>query len=77
MWYRAKLRVEPSESEAVIKAKVWARGEAEPDDWSIVVHDPCPNQEGSPGIYAYSKGTSASKHGASCYFDNYKVLSNN
>ncbi len=76
VWYRAKMRVEPSEAEAVIKAKVWPRDEAEPDDWNIVVHDPCPNQEGSPGIYAYSKGTSASKHGASCYFDNYKVMLN-
>jgi len=76
VWYRAKMRVEPSGAESVVRAKVWPRDEAEPDDWNVVVHDPCPNQEGSPGIYAYSKGTSASKHGASCYFDNYKVMLN-
>jgi len=76
VWYRGKLSVEPDDSGAVIRAKFWPRDEAEPDDWNIVVHDPCPNQEGSPGIYAYSKGTSASKPGASCYFDNYKVTLN-
>jgi len=76
VWYRTKLRVEPSSDEAIIKAKVWPRDEEEPAAWNIEVRDPCPHHAGSPGIYAYSKGTSRSKHGASVYFDNYKVMRN-
>jgi len=76
VWYRTKLSVEPAGDEAIIKAKVWPRDEQEPDAWNIEMRDPCPNTAGSPGIYAYTKGTSAKKHGASCYFDNYKVTRN-
>ena len=59
-----------------IALKVWRRDEPEPDAWSIEVIDPCPNVEGSPGLYGYSKGTSAAKPGATIYYDNYRVTRN-
>ncbi len=76
VWYRAKLRVTLSSSGALVSAKVWNRNEAEPAAWNVQVKDSCPNTEGSPGIYAYSKGTSAKRHGSSVFFDNYKVTGN-
>ena len=76
VWYTAKLSVDVREGRVIIRGKVWPRDEAEPDDWSIEVIDPCPNHEGSPGLYGYSKGTTAAKPGATIYYDNYRVKRN-
>jgi outer membrane protein assembly factor BamB len=76
VWYRAKLRVDIQGNKGLIRAKVWPRDEDEPQDWTVEVTDPCPNREGSPGLYAYSKGTTTRRHGASVFFDNYRVYAN-
>lgn len=77
VWYRSKLRVElNNEGHAVISGKIWPRDASEPSDWTLQVTDPCPNHEGSPGLYAYAKGTTPKRHGAPMFFDNYKVLPN-
>lgn len=75
-WYRGKLCVEKQGDAALIRAKVWPRDKKEPDGWMIEMVDPCPNLEGSPGLYAYSKGTTPSKHGSLVFFDNYQVVPN-
>jgi len=75
-WYRAKLRVDIKDGRALVRGKVWPREEKEPTAWMIQVMDPCPNVEGSPGLYAYSKGTTVKRHGASVYYDNYVVTPN-
>ncbi len=62
IWYTMKMKVDQSEAEAVIYGKVWKRGEAEPNEWSITTRDPHPNMEGAPGLYFYAQ--------ADCYFDN-------
>ena len=51
--------------EAVVRGKVWRRGEPEPQDWSIEARDPLPNRTGSPGLYGYSA--------ANIYYDNIEV----
>jgi len=76
VWYRSKLRVDLQGDKALIRGKVWPKDQQEPADWTVEMVDPCPNVEGSPGLYAYSKGTSASKPGASVFFDNYRVYLN-
>jgi len=76
VWYRAKLRVEMKNGKGLIRAKAWPRDQAEPADWQIEVVDPCPNTEGSPGLYGYSKGTTSRKHGAPTFYDNYQVYAN-
>ena len=76
VWYRAKVRVELKDGRGSVRAKVWPRDSEEPDAWTIEMVDPCPNESGSPGLYAYSKGTSAKRHGASVFFDNYRVTWN-
>lgn len=76
VWYRTKLRVDVEDHQSVVRGKVWLRDQDEPTDWMIKMIDTCPNREGSPGLYAYSKGTSAKRHGASVFFDNYRVMKN-
>ena len=76
VWYRAKFRFDVMEGKGVARAKVWPRDQEEPAGWMIEMVDPCPNLEGSPGLYAYSKGTTARKHGSNVFFDNYRVYRN-
>lgn len=75
-WYRAKLRVEKQGGKALVRAKVWPRDGEEPKEWMVELVDPCPNLDGSPGLYAFTKGTTPSKHGSVALFDNYQVTSN-
>ncbi len=68
VWYTMKMTVDIVDDTAHVKGKVWAKGEPEPDEWTITVEDPLPNREGSPGIYGYSP--------AEIYYDNLKVWMN-
>ena len=65
VWYTMKMTVDIVDDAAHVKGKVWAKGEPEPEEWTITVEDPLPNREGSPGIYGYSP--------AEIYYDNLKV----
>lgn len=67
-WYTMKLRVDQQGEKALIRGKVWKRGEAEPQEWTITAEDPKPVRRGSPGIYGYSA--------AEIYYDNLKVTVN-
>lgn len=53
-WYTVKLRVEPEGDQALVRAKVWPRGDAEPEGWMLTIRDPVPVRHGSPGIQGYS-----------------------
>ncbi len=75
-WYRMKMRVEVSDKEARIRGKVWLRDQEEPKAWTIDVVDPYPNREGSPGVYAYSNGTTPKSDGPEVFYDNIQVLRN-
>ena len=75
-WYSAKLTVDLQGDKALVRAKVWPRRLQEPSEWMIQMLDPSPNREGSPGLYAYSKGTRPGKPGSSVFFDNYQVTRN-
>ena len=65
VWYTMKMKVEVVDGTAIIRGKVWRRGEPEPEAWTITAEDPLPNSEGSPGIYGYSA--------TEIYYDNLKV----
>lgn len=67
-WYQLKFSVERTDGKAIAKGKVWAKGEPEPSDWTLVVEDPLPVPAGAPGLQAYSP--------ASFYFDNVKIYPN-
>jgi outer membrane protein assembly factor BamB len=76
-WYHLKLRVDLTNSDtmALVRGKVWPRGEDEPADWTIEVEDPTPNREGSPGLYGYAANIAATP-GSEVFFDNVKVTAN-
>ena len=64
-WYRAKFRVDVADGQAMLKGKVWPRGEDEPAEWTIEQTDPHANPEGAPGLYNYALSESL--------FDNVEV----
>ena len=65
VWYTMKMRVDIEGDRAVVRGKVWKRGDAEPGAWTIEAEDPLPIREGSPGLYGYSP--------ANIYYDNVRV----
>lgn len=67
-WYTLILKVEVVGGKALVRGKVWKRGESEPADWTITVEDPVPVERGNAGLYGYTPTTG--------YFDNLKVTSN-
>ena len=53
-WYRLKTRVDvAADGSGVVRAKVWLRGEKEPDKWTIEVPHSHAHKQGSPGIYGF------------------------
>jgi len=66
-WYTMKFDVSPTAdgTQTVLRGKVWKRGEAEPEEWSIEAVHHAPHLVGSPGLYGYSV--------ADAYYDNYQV----
>ncbi|MEM9187410.1 MAG: PQQ-binding-like beta-propeller repeat protein [Planctomycetota bacterium] len=70
-WYTVKLRVAPDEAAEVAKvsAKVWPRGDAEPEAWTLEFEDRAPNYRGSPGLFGDAKE-------AEFYVDNLSVDAN-
>lgn len=68
VWYTMKMTVEEKDGQAIVKGKIWERGQEEPADWTLTATDPHPNSEGSPGLYLYMLGDS--------YFDNVSVTLN-
>jgi hypothetical protein len=77
VWYRMKLMVAVEGDKGTVRARIWPRGEAEPNTWTVEVVDPCPNREGSPALYAYSAGiVSPQVPGTNVYFANLKITPN-
>ncbi|MEZ6066858.1 MAG: hypothetical protein R3B90_14395 [Planctomycetaceae bacterium] len=68
-WYTVKLRASNEGGKAVLRAKVWPRGEAEPAAWACVAEDTVPNEIGSPGFYGNAKD-------AEIMYDNVTVTAN-
>lgn len=50
-WYTLKFRAATDNGKAVLKGKVWKRGETEPAEWTIEAVDEAPNLVGSPGLW--------------------------
>jgi outer membrane protein assembly factor BamB len=68
VWYTMKMRVDPEDGAAVVRGKVWRKGDPEPESWTIEARDPLPNLEGTPGIFGQSY--------AEIFYDNIKVTEN-
>ncbi len=71
-WYTLLTRVDiEADGAARIRAKVWPRGDAEPEAWTIDVRDPNGHTHGAPGLYGF---TPQSRYAV--FLDNLSVTSN-
>jgi outer membrane protein assembly factor BamB len=59
-WYTMKFEARPQGSTAVLRGKVWPRGEPEPADWTIEAAHEQGNLQGSPGFFGNSKDSEIS-----------------
>ncbi len=73
IWYRMKLSVARDSGKALVRGKVWKRGDDEPANWTIELVDPRPNIEGSPGLFGESLVT---PYKSEIYYDNIVVSEN-
>lgn len=65
-WYTLVLEARTSSEGAVLRGKVWPRGEAEPAEWTIEGTHADGNRQGSPGLFGQSKDSEI-------YIDNVSV----
>jgi hypothetical protein len=68
-WYVIKLQTQTTDGKAVLRGKVWKKGEPEPEAWTIQGEDATPNTQGSPGLFGNSTD-------AEFYVDNVTITSN-
>lgn len=73
VWYTAKLAIEHKEKTAVVRGKVWKKGDPEPAGWTVEFEDPSPNRGGAAGLYGYVTNSTATQTGANCYYDNVTI----
>jgi len=78
VWYTAKFTVEQKGKTAVLRGKLWKKGEAEPEKWTLEFEDPAPNPEGAAALYGYVSDPiiTADDPGADAYYDNVKITPN-
>ena len=76
VWYRVKLTVEVGEKEAIVRGKVWERGQAEPTEWTMELNDPRPNRDGAAALYGKVSNASETEPASEAYFDNVKIAPN-
>lgn len=55
-WYRLKTRIDKDKTGegGFVRAKLWERGQPEPEKWTIEVRQDKIHQHGSPGVFAFS-----------------------
>ncbi|MCA8996216.1 MAG: PQQ-binding-like beta-propeller repeat protein [Planctomycetaceae bacterium] len=68
-WYTLKFRTAVEDGKAVLKGKVWPRGETEPEEWTVTATDEAPNVIGSPGLFGNAKD-------GEIFYDNLTITKN-
>lgn len=69
VWYTMKMKASLEGGRAVLRGKVWKKGETEPEKWMIEAVDESPNKQGSPGLFGNAID-------AEIFYDNIKVTKN-
>ena len=54
-WYTMKLEARTQDKTAILRGKIWPRGEPEPSTWTIEATHAAGNLQGSPGFFGNSK----------------------
>jgi hypothetical protein len=75
-WYHLKFMVAVENGKAVARGKVWPRGAAEPNAWTVETIDPTPNREGAPGLFGNLSGFQGNNPGNDIHYDNVRVTPN-
>lgn len=76
-WYTMKATATVTNGKGTIRGKIWQRGQAEPNEWTIELHDDYPNTEGAPALYGYVLGIEEGNGvGTGVYFDNVRLTPN-
>jgi hypothetical protein len=69
VWYTLEARVdytgEGDDLKAIVRARVWKKGEPKPEEWTFTAEDPHPAGHGAPGLYTYAP--------TDAYFDNIHI----
>ena len=65
-WYTMKLEARTQDKTAILRGKIWPRGEPEPSTWTIEATHAAGNLQGSPGFFGNSKDSEI-------YIDNVSV----
>ncbi len=68
-WYTLKFQASVESGQAVLRGKVWPRGEPEPEAWTIEAADAVPNVVGSPGLFGNASN-------AEIFIDNVSIAPN-
>src|SRR5262249_8317974 len=76
VWYTMKLTTIVKGDKAIVRGKVWPRGQPEPKDWTVELENPTPNREGAPGLYTYALGVAEDEPGTAVHYMNVRVESN-
>jgi hypothetical protein len=69
VWYTMKFQSEVKDGGAMLRGKVWPRGQTEPAEWQIEAVDETPNVIGSPGLFGNASD-------AEVFIDNVSVTAN-
>jgi hypothetical protein len=69
MKLRAAIETSGGKPRAVLRGKVWPRGENEPEQWTIEATDDSPQRQGSPGLFGDATN-------AEIFLDNISVVPN-
>jgi outer membrane protein assembly factor BamB len=79
-WYSTKFVVEQKAKTALVRGKVWKKGEPEPADWTVSFEDPFPVRNGAGGVYGYIPNVSEeggkADPGSELFFDNLSITPN-
>ena len=75
-WYTLKFEVEQKEKTALVRGKVWKRGDKEPEKWTIEFEDPSPNREGAAALYGYITNIDDNAPGSEISYDNLNITPN-
>jgi len=69
VWYTMKFQASHEGQKAIVKGKVWKRGDPEPEKWMIEATDEFGNVNGSPGFFGNA-------FDAELFYDNIKITKN-
>src|SRR5690606_25559042 len=54
-WYTMKFQTAVEDGKAVLRGKVWEKGQPEPEEWTVTAEDDPGEHQGSPGLFGNAR----------------------